>query len=384
MVVIFWFSVLFVVYAYFGYPLILLTLSIFRYPDDGKNDYSQIHTVSLLISAYNEQDVIEDKLINSLEIDYPKERLEIVVVSDGSDDQTNQIVTRYFHKGIILRHYQGRIGKTACLNEAVLLARGDIIVFSDANSQYDTHAIRHLVNRFANETIGFVTGATKYFSKDDDTSLHTVGIYSRIENLTKKLESKIGSCVGADGAIFAIRKDLYFPLQPYDINDLVIPLKIIQQGFRGILADDAMCIEKTAGSTMAEFKRHIRITSRSLRAIFNHSNLLNPFNYPLFSFQLASHKLAKFMVPLFLLLMIITNISIVFTKNGGIYFIALFLQTFFYFLSWLAYKKVRLPFLSRLISLSYTFLIFNVAILFGWAKYFRERSMRPGASTADG
>jgi cellulose synthase/poly-beta-1,6-N-acetylglucosamine synthase-like glycosyltransferase len=370
MQVLFWLSIILVSYAYFGYILILLFLGFFRFAGYNKK-CNKIYNVSLLISAYNEQDVIEDKLKNSLKLDYPKDHLEIVVVSDGSNDNTNRFVARYSHKGIILRHYPGRLGKTACLNKAVPLARGDVIVFSDANSLYDARAIKHLVTGFTNKTIGFVTGKTKYVSRNGDTSLHAVGIYSHIENLTKKLETKIGSCVGADGAIFAIRKDLYLPLQPYDINDLVIPLKINARGYRGILADDAVCIEKRVEGAKAEFKRHVRITNRSLRAIFHHTNLLNPFKYPLFSFELISHKLIKFLTPFFLILMIITNISMVFTKNYGIYLIALCVQAFFYFLSWLEYKKVRVPFLSKLISFSHTFFTFNLAILLGWIKYFQ-------------
>jgi cellulose synthase/poly-beta-1,6-N-acetylglucosamine synthase-like glycosyltransferase len=371
MLALFWISIILVSYAYFLYILILLFLSFFQCADHNKKKFNKIDSVSLLISAYNEQDVIEDKLKNSLELDYPKDHLEIVVVSDGSNDNTNRIVARYFHKGITLRYYPGRLGKTACLNKAVPLARGDIIVFSDANSLYDAQAIKHLVQGFVNKTIGFVTGKTKYVSRNGDTSLHAVGIYSHIENLTKKLETKIGSCVGADGAIFAIRKDLYLPLQPYDINDLVIPLKINELGFRGVLADDAVCIETKTRGTKAEFKRHVRITSRSLRAIFHHTSLLNPFKYPLFSFELISHKLIKFFAPLFLILMIITNISIVFTKNYGIYLFALLGQAIFYSLSWLEYEQLRVPFLSKLISFSHTFFTFNLAILLGWIKYFQ-------------
>ena len=333
-----------------------------------------INTVSLLISAYNEQDVIEDKLINSLEIDYPKDRLEIVVVSDGSDDETNQIVRRYANNGVILRHYEGRIGKTACLNKAVPLSKGDIIVFSDADAQYDKHAIRQLVKRFGDEKVGFVTGRTEYISKEDDTALHSVKIYSVIEKLTKKLEGKVSSCVGADGAIFAIRKEFYMPLQDYDINDLVIPLKIIQQGFRGVFDEEAFCVEKSGGSTEGEFKRHVRIANRSLRAIYNHSDLLNPFKHGFFSFQIISHKLAKFMVPFFLFLMIFLNIAVVYRQGGKIYAVTLFLLSLFYILCWLGYRQIQLPFLSRVTSFAYTFFTINLAIFIGWINYFQGKT----------
>ena len=235
-----------IIYPYVGYPAVLWLISLFILKKSKEEPVQLLSKVTLLISAYNEEGVIKDKIINSLALSYPKDLLEIVVVSDGSEDRTKDIVEQYGDKGVILRHYEGRIGKTACLNKASPLANGDIIVFSDANSHYDKGAVNNLVRNFSDNNIGFVTGTTKYITNDNENSVESVGLYTKIEKLTKTLESRISSCVGADGAIFAIRKNLYQPLKDYDINDFVIPLNVVKQGYRGILESNAYCIEKTA------------------------------------------------------------------------------------------------------------------------------------------
>ncbi|HKZ46858.1 MAG TPA: glycosyltransferase family 2 protein, partial [Thermodesulfobacteriota bacterium] len=254
---IFWFSVILIFYPYIGYLLILKIISFFKSNNSIADNEEFKPLATLLISAYNEEAVIEDKILNSLDLNYPKELLEIVVISDGSNDKTNELVIKYADKGVVLRHYEGRIGKTACLNRAVPLAKGEIIVFSDANSRYDREAIRELVRSFADKEVGFATGFTRYTT--DEGLIDSISLYSRIEKITKKLESKIASCVGADGAIFAIRKPLYKLLNDYDINDLVIPLNVIKQGYRGRFEDRAFCTEK-AVSYRGEFNRQVRIT----------------------------------------------------------------------------------------------------------------------------
>ena len=197
-------------------------------------------------------------------LEYPRQLLEIVVISDGSTDRTNEIVQSYADRGVQLRVFEGRIGKTACLNRVVPEANGDVIVFSDANALYEKDAVRDLAANFSDPTIGFVTGSTRYAVMPGAGEAATVGLYAALEQFTKKAESRIGSCVGADGAIFAIRKHLYPPLGEADINDLVIPLTIVRRGYRGVLEPAAFCIEPTAGDARGEFRRQVRITSRSL------------------------------------------------------------------------------------------------------------------------
>ncbi|MEI9475107.1 MAG: glycosyltransferase family 2 protein [Deltaproteobacteria bacterium] len=324
---------------------------------------------SLLISAYNEQTFIEDKILNSLQLNYPKTQLEVMVVSDGSDDRTDEIVRSYERQGIVLQRFEGRIGKTACLNKAVSLARGEIIIFSDANAQYDQNAVKELTKHFSDSKIGFVTGHTKYIGEQNDKVKQSVGIYSKLERFAKNSESKIGSCVGADGAIFAIRKILYKELSSQDINDLVIPFHILKQGFRGILEQRAFCFEKAPKGISAEFSRQVRIANRTIRAILNNFQLANPFHYGLFAWQLLSHKLLKLLVPFFLLILLMTSLFL--SSDKPFYFLVFMGQIITYLLALIGFVQYKLLKSSKLTSIATTFTVANLAILTGWMTYLR-------------
>lgn len=363
----FWVSLFAISYAYLGYPLFLLLISRFWKQKTSKGFSNELPRVTLLISAYNEEKVIGDKIENSLLLDYPKELLEIIIISDGSDDRTEDKVRSYADRGVIYQSYPGRIGKTACLNKAVPLAKGDFIVFSDANSKYDSQAVRELVKHFYDEKIGFVTGHTRYVSAADDDKVLPIGIYSRIETLTKKLESEISSCVGADGAIFAIRKELYLPLSDSDINDFVIPLQIIRQGFRGVIEEKAFCTEETAKDAKGEYDRQVRITNRTIRAIFKNADMLNPFKYGFFAFELFSHKLLKFLSPCFVLTLFVSNALLI--NQGTFYLITFIGQILFYTLAIFGYFAQHRNQISRVISFSETFTMTNLAMMMGWMTY---------------
>jgi len=370
MAIIFGVSFFAIGYAYLGYPALLWILIRFIKDETSERmggNEEPLPSVTLFISAYNEEKVIGEKIHNALLLDYPTDLLEIVVVSDGSSDRTTEIVSAFADRGVVLRHYMGRIGKTACLNRAVPLATGEIIVFSDANSNYDRGALKALVRPFQDSTVGFVTGWTKYGSGEDMTAADSLGLYAKLELVTKELESRLGSCVGADGAIFAIRKDLYVPLKDYDINDFVIPLMINKQGYRGVLDRKACCFEKDAGGAKGEFYRQVRITNRTIRAILNHRQLLNPFRFGFFSIQLFSHKLCKFLVPFFMLGLFVSNIFLI--SISSFYVMSLIGQILLY-----STASVAVCIFSETSFLGVTratkiFVMVNVAILFAWVKY---------------
>jgi cellulose synthase/poly-beta-1,6-N-acetylglucosamine synthase-like glycosyltransferase len=377
----FWVSLLAIAYAYVGYPAVLWLLSRFRPPAvwDGTGPDTSLPSVTLIVSAFNEEQVIGQKIENALSLDYPKGLLEIVVVSDGSSDRTCEIVLGFVNRGVVLRHYEGRIGKTACLNRALPMATGGIVVFSDANSAYEKGALRALLRPFEDPSVGFVTGWTRYGSGEDGSASGSLGIYSKLELVTKELESRLGSCIGADGAIFAIRKELYTPLRDYDINDLVMPLSINRQGYRGILQREAVCAEKDAGSAKGEFQRQVRITSRTLRAIMNYRQLLNPFRFGLLSFELFSHKLCKFLVPPFLIAALVSNL---FLAERGIFFLTtLIAQGVFYAGASMAALVSERGLLSRLGETARTFVVVNAAIAVAWVKYFRGETFTTWSPT---
>lgn len=361
-----------ILFAYVGYPAILWLASRFVRPGargGGAGQSTQLPSVTMIISAYNEERVIGEKIANTLSLDYPRELMEIVIVSDGSSDRTGEIVLEFANKGVVLRHFEGRIGKTACLNRALPLAAGEIIVFSDANSAYDKGALRALLRPFQDSTVGFVTGWTRYGTGEDISAADSLGLYSKLELITKELESRLGSCIGADGAIFAIRKELYLPLKDYDINDFVIPLSINQQGYRGVLQREAICFEKDAGSSTGEFHRQVRITNRTIRAIMNYRQLLNPFKFGVLSLQLLSHKVCKFLVPLFMVALFLSNVFL--AERWNFFLMTLIAQGIFYSVAGAAALVLKAGLLSRIAEAARTFVVVNAAIALAWIKYFQ-------------
>ena len=367
----FWLSLLAIAYAYIGYPAVLWLLSRFRPPAgrDGTAPDTGLPSVTLIVSAFNEEQVIGQKLENALSLDYPRDLLEIVVVSDGSSDRTCEIALGFAHRGVVLRHYEGRIGKSACLNRALPMASGSIVVFSDANSAYERGALRALVRPFEDPSVGFVTGCTRYGSEEDGGTSASLSLYSKLELVTKQLESRLGSCVGADGAIFAVRKELYTPLRSYDINDLVIPFSINRQGYRGILQREAVCVEKDAGGAKGEFQRQVRITNRTLRAIMNYRQLLNPFRFGWLSFEIFSHKLCRFLVPPLLITALASNLLL--AERGGFFLATFVAQGAFYATAGAATLLSKTGFLSRLAETARSFVVINAAIALAWIKYFQ-------------
>jgi cellulose synthase/poly-beta-1,6-N-acetylglucosamine synthase-like glycosyltransferase len=355
-----------IAYPYAVYPVILKILSSFSRREIHLKHETQV--VTIIISAFNEEDVIAKKIENTLSLHYPKDKLEILIVSDHSTDSTDEIVKRYASSGVLLLTQPVRSGKTAGLNEAVKLARGEILVFSDADSMYETDALEIMANCLSSDAeVGLVTGSTNYLSEGDGKMVVTTSIYTRLERFIKKHESKISSCVGADGAIFGMRKALYQPLQHDDINDLVLPLKVIKQGYRVVLHDQLLCIEAPAADEGGEFKRQARITNRTLRAIFRNASLMNVFKYPLFGFELISHKLLKLCVPFFMLFLLPLNVILL--GKRPVYTVTFAVQIASYGLCLIRLWLDRSGKRHLIFSFLYHFIMVNASILVGWSKF---------------
>lgn len=363
--IIFFASIFLSVYSYILYPALLFILNCIYRVKIASIDSTPF--VTLIISAYNEEEIIEEKIKNSLMLDYPKNKLEIMVVSDHSTDKTDEIVRSYSMDGVVLHSQSVRMGKTAGLNEAVKEAKGDIIVFSDADSMYPSDAIRKMTNYLSDSFVGLVTGSTKYMADGDSRMAGTSGIYSKIERFIKQYESNIGSCVGADGAIFGVRKALYQRLQNDDINDMVIPLNIVRQGYRVVLHDDLYCLEVSSPDSTSEFQRQIRITNRTLRALFRHRDLMNFLKYPLFSFEIVSHKLIRMSVPMFLIALILLNLLLL--REGLVYKFMLAGQGFFYSGALIGYWQEMKGGSPGKMSFIYHFVLVNISIFMGWWKF---------------
>jgi cellulose synthase/poly-beta-1,6-N-acetylglucosamine synthase-like glycosyltransferase len=325
--------------------------------------------VSVIVPAYNEERNIGARIANVLASDYPRDLLDVIVVSDASTDRTNEIARGFEPDGVRLIVQERRRGKTAGLNRAVGIARGDIVVFTDANAVYAPETIRTLVSYFDDAGTGLVSGYTRYTVNAAGEVADATNAYTSLERTIKRAESRWGCCVGADGAIFAMRRSLYRTLRDDDINDLVLPLSVIDQGFRCLLAEDAFCSENAGENLESEFRRQSRITNRSLRAIWRRLHLLDPIRFPAFSFFLLSHKVLRFMTPLFLAM---SALALAVLAAGDVRYRAVALVMALGGALVLAASRrgllSRQRFLKPLLF-AHVFLTMNLAMLHGWWKF---------------
>jgi cellulose synthase/poly-beta-1,6-N-acetylglucosamine synthase-like glycosyltransferase len=296
--------------------------------------------------------------------------LDVIVVSDASTDGTNDVARRFAAEGVRLIVQETRRGKTAGLNRAVAIARGEIVVFTDANAEYPAGTLKSLARYFADPRVGLVSGYTRYALTSDGKVAEVTNLYTSLERAIKRGESVWGCCVGADGAIFAMRRSLYRTLRDDDINDFVLPLNVIHQGFACLFAEDAFCSEHPGKSLESEFRRQSRITNRTLRALSRNARLFNPFQFPLFSFLLFSHKVARFLVPVCLLvsaaaLLALAPTSPYYAATAAAAVLAAGLVLLAKKGPFAAYRPA-----ARVAYLLSAFLTINLAVLDGWWKFF--------------
>ncbi len=360
-------SMLVPIYVYLVYPALLFILVKLGRGQVNKRDDNYLPSVTLMVSCYNEVEVVREKISNCIALDYPSELIVIIFISDGSDDGTDEIIKEYENQNIKLIRQEGRLGKTSAINLAMPSATGEVIVFSDANAMYQKDAIRKLVRNFVDREVGYVVGAALYTDGKDNAAATSEDTYWRYEIALKEMESKLHSVVGGDGAIYAIRKDLFIPLDAKDINDFVNPLQIIAQGFRGVFDAEAICLEETAGDFAKEARRKERIVNRSFRGLMKVKQVLNPFKFGFFSFEIISHKLLRWLIPVFLLGTVLGSIYLSF--HGVVIFKALLMgEVVFFWLSILGYLKSAQTKISPIFFYPYYFLMVNWYSLIGTIK----------------
>lgn len=362
----FWISTALVLYVYAGYPCLLYLIAR-RKTGNAPLAEVDLPRVTLLISAYNEKSVIQDKLRNALSMNYPGDRIEIIVISDCSDDGTDEIVSRFKPEGIRLIRQGERLGKSMGLNLGVREASGRILIFSDANSMYRPDAVLDLVRHFCDPSIGYAVGNCAYVDTSTQVaSAESEGLYWKLETWLKEKESDFGSVVGGDGAIYAIRRELYTPLRATDINDFLNPLQIIVKGFRGVYDRAAICYEEAGDSFEKEFNRKVRIISRSLNAVRRAPRVLLPWVQPRHWLALISHKVLRWLAPVFLIFAFSASVLL---WQFPFYRIATLLQAGFFMLAVAGWAVASRPKLSKVLYLPYYFCLVNLASLFGIFKF---------------
>lgn len=331
MLVLFWFSIAWIVYANVGYLGLLFFLSFFHRPQRlGQRAPAQVPVpdISLIIAAHNEEQVIAAKLENSLALDYPREKLEIIVASDGSTDRTEEIVKGYASQGVRLNAVSPRRGKVAALNATVPNTGGEILVFSDADSTYEPGVLRKLVRQFADPQVGAVTGEEIRVPEAGSGKGLGEGLYVRLDNRIKRLEAELNSMVMINGGFFAVRRELYPFIKDYLTHDATVPCHLFLQGYRTAYEPEAVSIEVYPLDAGEDFRRRLRTISRAFYSYLSVPQALNPLRTGLFAFQIVSHRFARWLVFPFLCTVLAANILL--APADMFYRLALGLQFAFY------------------------------------------------------
>lgn len=358
----FWVLAVSVVYVYIGYPALTALLALKKRPR--RKDLSYQPKVSILIAAFNEEKDIADTLQNKIDQVYPAENLEVLVVSDESTDRTDAIVESLAATAPIsirLIRQIPRRGKTSGLNMLVPEAKGDIIIFSDANSQWAPDAVAQLAANFADSEVGYATGKMVYTYADGSLIGDGCSAYMRYENWLRRRETEMGSVVGVDGGIDAMRKSLYEPLREDQLPDFVQPLKVVEKGSRVIYEPRALLKEPANDDTDSEFSMRVRVSLRAMWGLKDMAHLMNPFKYGLYSFQMISHKLLRYYA--FVPLVLLAIVSALLAPQNAFYALAFIAQVVFYFAAWLGYRRRTVSQLPVYLSIPLYFSLLNLACL---------------------
>jgi cellulose synthase/poly-beta-1,6-N-acetylglucosamine synthase-like glycosyltransferase len=361
MVAAFWFSLGVCVYIYFGYPALLLVVSRLR-PKAVREDDVTPH-VTFVIPANNEERNIAAKIENTLALDYPADRVEALVVSNGSTDRTNEIVRTYPDGRVRLIALE-QPGKMAALNEGARSARGEILVFTDADFFLDLHSLRSLARKFADPDVGGVCGTrSSGMQRDGDATGEGEGMYARWDRWQKVRESEIGSVFAADGLLYAVRKELYVPIDdPAQADDIAISARVVLQGKRLLFDPQATAWERSTVRAQEEFGRKIRVTNHSVRALLNLRSAL--FTRGFYSVELLSHKLVRHLIPFFLISLFAASVALI--RRGPLYALALAGQLVVYGLATAgAVLRSRTIGRAKLLTVPYYFCFVNAAAFLG-------------------
>jgi len=317
--IVFWLCAALLLYTHLGYPLALRALlATRRHPTLSPHTWEELPRVSLIVPAYDEEEVIAAKVADALALDYPRERLQVIVASDGSADATAERA-RAAGADLVLELPPG--GKVAALNAAAQRADGELLAFSDANSAWAPDALLRLVEPFADPAVAYVCGQVRF---TDPGGGNLEGAYWRYEMAVREMESGLGGVTAGNGAIYAVRREAYLPLAPSGSHDLSFPFRFAKRGLRSLYAPWARAEEKMVPTLEGEFARKRRMMV-GLWDIVVGEGMLSPRGYPaLYAFELFSHRLLRYLSPLLHLLLLLANLALL--GHGWVYLLAFLAQ----------------------------------------------------------
>jgi cellulose synthase/poly-beta-1,6-N-acetylglucosamine synthase-like glycosyltransferase len=363
----FWISAGILAYVYAGYPLLVYLLS--RRGKEPARDPALLPKVTVLITAYNEEASIREKIENTLSLRYPKELVEVLAASDASTDRTDEIVLEYADKGVRLVRVEGRLGKTEAQNQAVEAATGEIILFSDATTHYESDVLQKVIPLFADENVGCVAGRLIYRNEDASGVGDGATSYWGYETFIKAAESRTCSMIGASGCLYAVRKNAYVPMYPEACSDFLICTLLYRQGLRTVFAPEAVCYEKVNRDSAKELKMRVRVIAQTFTDLWRNRDMMNPLKSGFYAIQLVSHKLLRYAVPLLLVSMLIS--SLLLAASSRFFAAVLVFQAVFYVLALFGWIIERAGLRSRLLSMPQYFLLANVAAVIAFYKFLR-------------
>lgn len=384
--VLFWISLFIVFYTYIGYGILLYILvkikECFRkpasYPMPPDDDLPEL---TLFIAAYNEEDVVDEKMQNCLDLDYPPKKLKIVWVTDGSNDHTNERLSRWPQATVL--HQPERQGKTAALNRGMKFVKTPLVIFTDANTHLNREALREIVHAFVNPRVGCVAGEKRIaMQTKDNAASGGEGIYWKYESTLKALDSRLYSAVGAAGELFAVRRELFEDMRTDTLlDDFILSLRIAMQGYTIAYCAEAYATENGSADMQEEEKRKVRIAAGGLQSIWRLRPLLNPLRYGLLNFQYVSHRVLRWSItPILLFLLLPLNAVLLFTTaHPGFYAVILALQVLFYLMGLWGYYLSRKQIKNKILFIPYYFLFMNVNVIRGFRYLSKRKGNNSGA-----
>lgn len=365
--VIFWAGAGVLAYVYLGYPVLVYLYSRL-FPKSVR--LAEIEPrVTVLITAFNEEAAIREKLENTLKIEYPQGKLEIIVASDGSTDRTDEIVREFAGRGVKLFRQEGRVGKTATQNSAVAAATGEIILFSDATTTYRGDVFQAVLPYFADAQIGCVAGRLVYVDDSGSNVGRGAASYWNYETFLKSAEARACSLIGASGCLYAVRKSAYEPMYPEACSDFLICTNIYRKGLRSVFAPEAVCFEDTNHRAGEEFRMRIRVISQTFTDLWRNRDMLNPLKSGFFAIELISHKVLRYAVPALLVAIFAANV--VLAAASQFFYGLLLVQAGFYALALAGWAFERAGIRLSLLAMPLYFVLANLASAAAFYQFLR-------------
>ena len=370
--IIFWLCLFLVFYTYVGYGLLLWLLVKVKRIIRGKADPTalpaddELPHVTLMVCAYNEQDVVAEKMKNTLELDYPHEKLHVMWVTDGSTDDTNQRLRLY--DGVEVVYTPERRGKTAALNHGIGMVKTDITVMTDANTMINPEALREIVRCFMDPQVGCVAGEKRVMARHEgQTAAEGEGLYWKYESALKRMDSELYSAMGAAGELNAIRTRLYEPMpETALLDDFVMSMRMVDKGYRIAYTSQAYAMEYGSADLHEESKRKRRIAAGGLQSCWWLRRMMNPFRRFTVAFQFVSHRVLRWSItPIALMVLIPLNVILVMMKAGAVYQVIWLLQLLFYLAAFCGWWLEQHGRKNKLLYVPYYFLFMNLNVFRG-------------------